>query len=219
MHLVERGLAPATVKQAAPILHAALGDAVKQGIVMKNVAAQRTPPSVPDHLDMDVWTQEQLDAYLADAAATASPSVFAFYVTMVATGCRPGELAGAAEGAIDFDRRTLRGRRKLMKAGRQPVFDEPKTRMGYRTIPLPPEAIAAVRAALLWKKQRRFKMGPQFRDGGTLFCTLRGRPLDRRVLRARDHLPRIERLRLPDTRIYDLRHLNITYTIIRLPQG
>ena len=32
-------------------------------------------------------------------------------------------------------------------------------------------------------------------------------------MRARDHLPRIRRLNLPGARIYDLRHLNITYTI------
>ncbi|HET9001977.1 MAG TPA: site-specific integrase [bacterium] len=209
--LTERHLAPATVKQAASILHAALRDAVRQGIVMKNPAAQCTAPAVPDRYEMQVWRQEQLDAYLVDATAT--PSVFAFYVTMVATGCRPGELAGAPEDAIDFERGTLRVRTNLVKPGRQPVFDEPKTGSGYRTIPLPPEAVAAIRAALLWKKQRRLKMGPKLRDGGTLFCTPRGRPLDRRVLRARDHMDRITRLKLPAARIYDLRHLNITYTI------
>lgn len=84
---------------------------------------------------------------------------------------------------------------------------------GHRTIKLPPGAIVAIKAALLWKKQRRLKMGPKFRDEGTLFCTPSARPIDRRVLRARDHLPRIRRLGLPEARIYDFRHLNITYTI------
>jgi len=209
----ERGLAPATVRQPASILHAALRDAVRQGIIMKNPADQCTPPAVPDHLDVDVWTQEQLAAYLSDAAATASPSVFAFYITMAATGCRPGELAGAPENAVDFDRATLRVRTNLVRPGRTPVFDEPKTRAGHRAIALPPEAVDAIRGALLWKKEQRLRLGPRFRDGGTLFCTSHGRPLDRRVLRARDHLPRIRRLGLPDSRIYDLRHLNISYTI------
>jgi len=211
--LTERSLAPATVRQAASILHASLRDAVKQGVVMKNPAAQCTAPSVPDHLDMEVWTQEQLDAYLGDAVATATPSVLAFFMTLVATGCRPGELAGAPEDAVDFKRHTLRVRRNLVKAGRQPVFDEPKTRAGYRTIDLPSEAIEAIRTALLWKKRQRLKTGPRFLDGGTLFCTPRGRPLDRRVLRARDHLPRLRRCNLPDARIYDLRHLNISYNV------
>ena len=211
--LKERCLAPATVKQTASILHAALRDAVRQGLIMKNPADQCTAPTVPDHREMDVWTEEQLTKYLADAAETATPSVLAFYITMVATGCRPGELAGAPEDAVDFDHGTIRVRTNLVAAGRQPVFDEPKTRAGYRTIKLPREAVEAIRQTLLWKKQRRLKMGPKFRDGGTLFCTLRGRPIDRRVLRARDHLPRITRLKLPEARIYDLRHLNITYTI------
>lgn len=208
-----RGLAPATVKQAASILHAALRDAMRQGLIMKNPADQCTAPSVPDHRDMDVWTEEQLAKYLADATGTATPSVLAFYVTMVATGCRPGELAGAPEDAVDFDSATLRVRTNLVVAGRKPVFDQPKTQTGHRTIKLPPEAVEGLRKALLWKKEQRLRLGRRFRDGGTLFCTPRGRPLDRRVLRARDHLPRIARLKLPDARIYDLRHLNISYLI------
>lgn len=132
---------------------------------------------------------------------------------MVDTGCRPNELAGALEDSVDLERGTLRVRTNLVKPGRNPVFDEPKTRAGHRVISLSPEAIGAIKAALLWKKERRLKMGPKFRDGGTLFSTPRGRPLDRRVLRARDHVDRVTRLKLPHTRLYDLRHLNITYEI------
>jgi integrase len=36
-------------------------------------------------------------------------------------------------------------------------------------------------------------------------------PSDRPACVARDHLPRLARLKLPDAHIYDLRHLNITY--------
>lgn len=208
-----RDLAPATVMQAASILHASLEDAVKRGLIMKNPADHCTPPSVPDRRDMSVWTEEQLGAYLVDAQETATPSVFAFYVTMVGTSCRPGELLGASDEACDFGRGTLRVRTNLVAPGRRPVFDQPKTRTAYRTIKLPPEAVDAIRAALVWKKEQRLRLGPRFRDGGTLFCTLRGRPLDRRVLRARDHLPRIRRLGLPDAWIYDFRHLSITYSI------
>ena len=160
-----------------------------------------------------MWTEEQLGAYLTDATATTTPSVYAFYVTMAVSGCRPGELLGAPENAVDLKLGTLRVRTNLVKPGRDPVFGDPKTRTGYRTILLPPEAIDAIKAVLLWKKERRLKMGRAFRDGGTLFCTMRGRPIDRRVLRARDHLPRLARLKLSDSRVYDLRHLNITYEI------
>jgi integrase len=129
------------------------------------------------------------------------------------TCCTSGGILCAPENAIDFEHGTLRVRTNLVRAGRQPVFGEPKTRTGYRSILLSPQALDAVKVAVLWKKTRRLKMGPKFRDAGTLFCTERGRPLDRRVLRARDHLPRLRRLKLPDSRIYDLRHLNITYEI------
>ena len=142
--LRERGLTPATVKQAASILHAAFRDAVRQGVFMKNPAVQCTPPSVPGRRDLDVWTPEQLGAYFTDAATTATPSVHAFYATMAVTGYRPGELLGASEEAVDLVRGTLRVRATLVKAGRQPVFGEPKTGTGYRTILLPPEAVVLI---------------------------------------------------------------------------
>jgi len=52
---VERGLAPATVRQMAAILHAALSSAVRSGIALRNPADNTTLPSMPEyttgHLD------------------------------------------------------------------------------------------------------------------------------------------------------------------------
>jgi integrase len=207
-------LGPATVRQIASIVHASLADAVRQGVAIRNPAANATPPSVPD-AQRTVWTPEQITAYLLDARDTATPSVFAFYVAMIGTGCRPGELLGAAEDAVNLEHRPalLHVRQTLVRAGRAPTFGQPKTAKGRRTVVLPEEVAAAIRVALVWKKEQRLRRGTAFRDGGTLFCTHRGRPLDRRVLRARDYLPRIRRTGLPEARLYDLRHANITYAI------
>ena len=60
-------------------------------------------------------------------------------------------------------------------------------------------------------KAQRLWMGSAFHDAGTLFCTPRGRPIDRHALGERDHLPRIERLGLPYARLHDLRHMHATY--------
>lgn len=207
-------LSPATVRQIAAIVHCSLEDAVRQGLAARNPADNATPPSVPEP-ERTVWTPEQVAAYLADAHETATPSVFAFYMAMFGTGCRPGELLGAPEEAVDLTRRppVLHVRTTLVRAGREPVLGQPKTAKGRRIIVLPDEAAAAIKDALRWKKERRLRLGPKFRDGGTLFCTPRGRPLDRRVLRARDHMPRVRRLGLPDARIYDMRHVSITHGV------
>ena len=208
-------LAPATVRQIAAIIHCALRDAVRQGLAARNPADNAVPPRVPES-ERVVWTPEQVARYLGDAQQTATSSVFAFYMTMFGTGCRPGELLGAAENAVDLAHRPplLHVRTTLVRAGREPIFGAPKTAKGKRVVMLPEEAASAIRAALVWKKQQRLLCGPSFRDGGTLFCTPTGRPLDRRVLRARDHLPRVTRLHLPNARIYDMRHVSITYTMV-----
>ena|GEM_PF-494270 len=206
------GLAPATVRQVASIVHAALQAAVRSGLIARNPADNTTPPSVPEH-EPTIWTPAQLRAYLDNARETTSPSVYAFYVTAAGTGARVGELAGAAEDAFDLGAALLHVRRTLITAGENPVFGEPKTAKGRRSVLLPAEAVEVIRQAMLWKKEQRLRLGPRFRDVGTLFCTPSGRPLDRHVLRARDHLTRIEDLKLPPIRLHDFRHLHATYLI------
>ena len=204
--------APATVRQVASIVHAALEAAVRSGLVSRNPADNTTPPSVPDH-EPTIWTPAELRTYLDHARETATPSVYAFYVTAAGTGARVGELAGAAEDAVDLPAALLHVRRTLTDAGSAPTFGEPKTAKGRRSVLLPAEAVEAIRAALLWKKERRLLLGPRFRDAGTLFCTPSGRAIDRRVLRARDHVERIVDLKLPPIRLHDFRHLHATYLI------
>lgn len=207
--LAHSGLAPATVRQVASILRAALREAVSMGLVAKNPCDQVPLPPAPDP-EIAPPSLEQLHAYLADARETATPAVFAFYVAMAASGARPGELLGAPEDAFDPRAGTLRIARTLTRPGAAPAFAPPKTRQGARTILLPPEAVEAIKAALRWKREQKLRLGERFRDAGLLFCTPTGRPIDRRLLRARDHLPRLKRLGLPPMRIYDLRHLHAT---------
>ena len=210
--LLERGLAPATVRQVAAILHAALSSAVRSGIVLRNPADNTTMPSLPEY-QPTIWTPEQLRVYLDDARRTATPSVYALYVTAAGTGARMGELCGVPEDAVDLRVRLLRIDRTLVAAGADPTFGRPKTNRGRRSVLIPDEVAEAIRAAIVWRKERKLRLGPKFRDGGTLFFTRFGRPIDRRVLRARDHLPRIKRLGLPIIRLHDFRHLHATYLI------
>lgn len=159
---------------------------------------------------------------LFDAAETATPALVGFYAIMTAHGCRPGELLGLPETAIDFDAGLLQIKRDLDRAGRTPVYGRPKTARGYRTIRLPECSLQVIRDALVWKKEQRLRLGPRYRDSGLLFVGEFGRPLNLNNIRHRDHLPRLERLRLPRSRPYDLRHFYGTHSVgmgNRLPNG
>lgn len=207
-----RGLAPATVRRAASVLHAALKDAVRRGQIVRNPMDSTTPPAVPKY-QPTVLSEEQVLAYLADARETATPALYALYCTAATTGMRIGELLGLPETAVDLAARTLRVERTLVAAGRTPVFGDPKTPSSRRTVLLPEIAVDAIRAALRWKREQRLRLGEAFHGSGLLFCGPRGRPIFLSNLHRRDHRRRLARLNLPATRIHDLRHFHATFLV------
>ncbi|HET7264456.1 MAG TPA: tyrosine-type recombinase/integrase [bacterium] len=207
----ERGLSTTTAHQAAAVLHVALRDATRQGLIVRNPADNTTPPPVAEY-EPTVFSPEQTVAYLADARTTATPAVYALHVTAATGGLRLGELLGLREVAADLAHRPplLSVHQQLVRAGRNPVYGPPKTGRGRRTIVLSDVAADVIRAALLWKKAQRLMLGPKYRDSGLLFVGPKGRPLNPSNLWNRDHTPRLRRLGLPHSRLHDLRHFHGT---------
>jgi len=210
--LLGAGLSRSTVQRVAQLLHAGLATAVRRGLVAKNPCDNTTAPS-REPFDPTILTPEQLQTYLDDAEKTTTPAMYALYVTMAGTGARLGELLGLPEANVDLRARQIHLYQTLGRAGKDPVFGPNKTRRGRRTILLPDEAVEAVRAALVWKKERKLRLGPKFHDAGLVFCGRRGRPINPSNLRNRDHYPRLVRLGLPRIRPHDLRHLHATYLV------
>lgn len=208
--LLDQGLSRSTVNRVARLLHTALQYAVKTGRILRNPCEGTTPP-VADEFEPTPPTIPQLQAYLEDAEATATPAEYALYVTAAGTGARLGELLALPEDA--FDGRMIHIERTLLRGGKDPEYGKPKTKRGKRVVLLPEEAATAIRSALLWKKEQRLKMGEKYRDSGLLFVGDYGRPLNPSNLRNRDHYLRLERLedKCPRFRLHDLRHLQATY--------
>ncbi|HEX5503948.1 MAG TPA: site-specific integrase [Thermomicrobiales bacterium] len=88
-----------------------------------------------------------------------------------------------------------------------PCLVEPKTRRSRRTLPLPREVTAQLRAHRARQREEQLRAGQAWRgdDWGLVFATPNGEPLDDRVLRYR-----FKRLLvsagLPRIRFHDLRH-------------
>jgi integrase len=78
-------------------IHKALGDAVKLGKVPRNVADAVDKPSAakPAH---DIWTPEQLRAFLAEVR---EDRLYAMWLLFATTGMRRGEVAGLAWEDVD----------------------------------------------------------------------------------------------------------------------
>lgn len=181
--------------------------AVKWGYVTRNVAGAVDPPSVPRQ-EIRALTPEQV-ARLLDTAR--GDALEALWTVAVYSGCREGELLGLQWADVDWNDSTIAVRRTLVRgavgAGPDaPSFAEPKTARGRRTVPLPAEAIAALKAYRIRQHEDRLAHGPDYADYGLIFATHLGTALSaRNLIRAFKRL--LAQAGLPaSVRVHDLRH-------------
>lgn len=162
--------------------HAALKQAVKSGLIARNVAEATSPPR-QERKETRVLSREEeakllavLDRDRLDAA---------IFVALT-TGLRCGELLGLEWSDINWEAGTLTVNRNLVQVREDGkarlVFQEPKTEAGRRTIPLPEEVLKALRAHKARQAQERLAAGCGYRDHGLVFCTSIGTPVNPRNL-------------------------------------
>ena len=208
----KRTLSRTTVRHVANLLHLAMSDAVKHGLVARNPVDQTEPPS-RDTKPTVVLTPTQLHVLLKDARASAPTPIWVLYLTKAGTGMRFGELLGLREIDLDLERGRLSVVQTLKHPGPRVVFGKPKTDRSRRTITLPGEVIEALRQLRRWRVEQKLRLGPKFQEHGLVFCTQSGRPMHQNNIRHKDFYPRLERLGLPRIRPHDLRHTHGTLLI------
>jgi len=110
--LTAKGLSAASVRRHHALLHAALGRAVKWGLLTSNPADRASPPAVKHAL---VRAPAVTDVQrLIKAAEDRGDSVLATAIALGAvTGCRRGELCALRWSDVDQQRRALRVARSL----------------------------------------------------------------------------------------------------------
>lgn len=104
-----RRYAPATVLQTHGVVRQALQDAVKWGLVERNVADQADPPSsavvaADRRRAMQVWSPEQLGDFVE---ATSEHWLFPMWLVVATTGLRRGELAGIVDDSLNLSAAVL----------------------------------------------------------------------------------------------------------------
>ena len=109
-------------------------------------------------------------------------------------------------------RQTLSAPRNPDTGQHVPVFREPKTRRGRRSVPLPAATVAALRAHKTAQKRERMMVGPGWTDHGLVFCEPDGQPINPDRFRKRFEI-RVARSELPLIRFHDLRHTCATLAL------
>ncbi len=120
---LDAGLSPTTVNHLHALIHKALSNAVRWGIVNRNVADLVDPPR-SRHFEIATLNADQARAFL-DAAS--GHRLEALFVLAVTTGMRQGELLGLRWRDVDLDAGALQVRGSMQATPDGLRIMEPKT--------------------------------------------------------------------------------------------
>ena len=203
------GLAPMTVRHLHAVLHRALGQATRWGLVARNVADLVTPPRAERH-EMQTLSPEQARAFLE---ASQGDRFHALYVLALSTGMRQGELLALRWQDVEGGGLRVTGSLQQVNGGY--VITEPKTQSSRRRVVLTKAAIEALRRHRVAQAKERLRLGPVWEDNDLLFTNEIGGFVDASNLVRRSFLPLLRRADLPRVRFQDLRHSAATLLLGR----
>jgi integrase len=192
---LDSGLSTRTVQFIHSILHKTLDQALKWGLVARNVADLVDAPTVKKKAQV-IYTSEQVKVFLDHAKGS---RFFPMYC-LACLGLREGEILGVA--IEDFDRKahTLQIRQAVQYLiGKGLVLSEPKTEKGKRSVKLPDFIYDA-----LIEHCDHLE-----RNQGLMFTTSNGTPFSPRNF-FRDFKEQTESAGLPSTTFHSMRHFAIS---------
>lgn len=206
------GRSPTTVRHIHAVLHTALEQAVRWGLVARNVSDLVDAPRM-HRKEMLVLNHEQARTFLS---AAQDDRLQALYVTALTTGMREGELLALRWRDVDLEAGHVQVRNTLQKLpGQPPVIAPVKTDYSRRKITLATTTVEVLRSHRARQLEERLAMGPAWEDWELVFCTTVGTPLNGKNLLQRGLRPILKRADLPPLRVHDLRHTCATLLLLQ----
>jgi integrase len=204
---VEAKAGTRTAAYSVTVLRIALGVAVRDRILERNVAGDvRRPTSAKP--EREVLDASQARAFLASIAGD---RLYALWLTAISTGARRGELTGLGWPNVDLEAGTIRISRTLTyMPGDAYEFGPPKTKRSRRTIRLIPAVVDELRAHQQRQRLERLAAGAAWRSDEwkatqLVFTTKTGGPIAGSTLSHALHR-HLAAAKLPRQRVHDLRH-------------
>jgi integrase len=199
--MVAAGNAPSTAGNNRKILRVALRQAIRDGLILRNAAAESRPPRATPYLSRTLTAPEARRLI----ETTLEDDLGPLWAVLVSTGLRQGEALGLAWS--DLTDATLTVRRALARGWNgRPTLGVPKSDRSRRTIALPAVARDALERRRARQEADRQAAGTAWQDrDGLVFTDAVGRPLEGRLVTPALHVALV-RAGLPTIRCHDLRH-------------
>lgn len=218
--LVAAGTSPNVVKTINKHLKTCLGEAVKQGMIVRNYCSLVTLPKIHASLnsedDIVFFTNDEQKLFIESVENHRNRALF---LLALGGGLRIGELIGLKWSTdIDFENNTVSINRAISQVSKidrdgnrtwSTIEHAPKTKSSTRTIPLPHTVIQALKQHKVQQNKEKLKNGELYQDSDLVFCTELGTYIDIRNL-TRSYARVLKRAGIPHKKFHSLRHTYAT---------
>jgi integrase len=195
---LDSGFAPRTVQYLHTLLRKALKQAVKWGLIPRNVTVAVDAPR-PAKNETEYFSFEQAKTFLEVASKA---RFWTLYVLAFSTGLRRGELLGLRWE--DLERGVLRVRRSLTPDDKS--YNQPKSAKGRSSVCLTPGAVKVLERHKTNQDREKDCLESLWQEQGLVFPYSIGTPFNPSNLLNRSFEPLLRRAGLPMIRFHDLRH-------------
>ena len=187
------------------VLRTAIAHAMRQEIVLRNVASLAASPPVRKR-EMQALSGEEISALFT---ALDGERLRSLIVTATTLGLRRGECIALRTSDVDLDGATLTIRRTGARIDGGYVEGPPKSARSRRTISLPAAIVSMLRKQSASVAEERLRLGGAWQDDGRVFPGEGGGPVSEHAIRLA--LGRsLARAGVKHHRIHDLRHTAAT---------
>lgn len=200
--LVSAGVGVSHIRYCHRVLHAALEQAVKNGMLGRNPAHGSTLPRLP-YKEMQTLNEQQVVQFLVAASVSRYKVLYHLAVT---TGMRYSELRGLSWSDVDWIKGTISVRRQIQDiAGKGSLAGAPKTHSGIRTVLLGESSLNALREQRQRVESEWSEAGDRWQDNDLIFPSKNGTPFVTITVHE-DFAYTLKAANLPKIRFHDLRH-------------
>jgi len=191
------------IQIARDVLRAALGNAVDEELIPKNVATLVRVP-VPRKPNRQPWSVDDARKFL-ESARVARDSLYAAYVLILVLGLRKGEVLGLRWEDVNLDAGELHVSQQLQRVHGRLLRGETKTEGSTAVLPLPEICVTALRLREKDQASARALAQDGWDETGLVFTTRYGRPVEPRKF-SRSFVTACQRSRVRRIRVHDTRH-------------